>query len=285
MTTITDLCHAYTMYSKEYKKSYRSDCSKFNKYIIPQLGDMKVVEVTRNDLQHYINGLTHLQRATRNRHIAIIKALFTFAREQEYIEKSPAAGMRAYKEPASLRKAMEPEEFAKFIKVLKNEILIEPRDTLSLIMLLAFTGLRLGEARSALMQDVDFKKSMLFLRDTKSGDSRLVPLCGEAKDIILMQKNKHGSNGLIFRSKNGGMASEPRRLMTALCEKAGIDKYTPHSLRYTAGSAMLAATRDLYAVKRFLGHKCISTTTIYAQYFGGQQHEDIERAMALMLKG
>ena len=68
-----------------------------------------------------------------------------------------------------------------------------------------------------------------------------------------------------------------------ICEKSGIGPFTIHELRYTAGSAMLAATRDLYAVKRFLGHKCLSTSERYANYFGVQQHDDIERAISIML--
>ncbi|WP_414627516.1 tyrosine-type recombinase/integrase [Lelliottia amnigena] len=87
-----------------------------------------------------------------------------------------------------------------------------------------------------------------------------------------------------FAQRAGGEISEPRRLMKRICEKAGIGPFTIHELRYTAGSAMLAATRDLYAVKRFLGHKCLSTSERYASYFGGQQHADIEKAMGLMLK-
>lgn len=116
---------------------------------------------------------------------------------------SPVAGMRTFKEPASLRKTLEPEEFSSLIRVLKEEVVAEPRDTLSLIMLLAFTGMRLGEARAALIEDINFKQSTLFLRDSKSGDSRLVPLCCDAKEILRMQQSKYGATGLIFRSMKG----------------------------------------------------------------------------------
>lgn len=151
------------------------------------------------------------------------------------MDKSPVAGMRAYKEPASLRRALEPEEFTSLIRVLKEEILAEPRDTLSLIMLLAFTGMRLGEARAGFIEDVNFNNNTLFLRDSKSGDSRLVPLCSEAREVILMQQEKYGSTGLIFRSKSGGMVSEPRRLMEKLCEKAGIRKCLLHEYDIVQG--------------------------------------------------
>lgn len=267
-----------------HKKSYSSDFSKVKKYIIPRLGDIDIHEMKKRDIAAYIQSLDGLKQSTWNRHLALLKAIFSWAVEFDYLEVSPAAGIKAFREPASLRRAMEPEEFSLFIKALRTEIQADDRDTLQLLHLLAFTGMRLGEARGACAEDVNFTRKTLFLKDTKSGDSRLVPLCGEAMDIVYLQLNKHGNHGLLFRSTSGGKISEPRRLMKKICEKAGIVPFTIHELRYTAGSAMLAATRDLYAVKRFLGHKCLSTSERYANYFGGQQHADIEKAMSLMLK-
>lgn len=281
---LTELCHLYLEYSKVYKKSYRTDCSKISRYIIPLLGEIKLAEVNRNDIRRYICELVNLKSSTKNRHLALIKAIMTFAVEYGYINTSPAAGIKSFNEPGSLRRAMEPDEFSMFIKVLQSEALTENRDTLKLLLLLAFTGMRLGEARSARIEDINFAKKLLHLKDSKAGCDRLVPLCGEAMEVIMAQREIYGQKGLIFRSRTGGMVTEPRRLMAALCKKAGIDKFTIHEIRYTAGSAMLAATRDIYAVKRFLGHKNIKTTERYVQYFGGQQHEDIEKAMALMLR-
>ncbi|WP_180255278.1 tyrosine-type recombinase/integrase [Enterobacter hormaechei] len=258
--TLAELCHIYLQYTRGYKKSSHTDSSKISNYIVPQLGDTEIEDITRLQIQSYINGLTHLKSSTLNRHINLLKAIFSFGCEYGYIDKSPVAGMRTYKEPASFRKTLEPEEFSSLIRVLKEEMVLEPRDTLSLIMLLAFTGMRLGEARAGLIEDINFKQSTLFLRDSKSGDSRLVPLCSEAKEVLRMQQNKYGATGLIFRSVNGGTVSEPRRLMAKLCEKAGIRKCLLHELRYTAGSAMLAATNNIYAVKVFLGHRNIKTT-------------------------
>ncbi|EPC1625783.1 tyrosine-type recombinase/integrase [Yersinia enterocolitica] len=282
--TLAELCHIYLLHTRGYKKSSHTDKSKISNYIVPQLGDIEILDITRLKIQSYINGLTHLKCSTRNRHLNLIKAIYSFAVEFGYMDISPVAGMRTFKEPASLRKTLEPGEFSSLIRVLKEEVVAEPRDTLSLIMLLAFTGMRLGEARAALIEDINFKQSTLFLRDSKSGDSRLVPLCRDAKEILRMQQSKYGATGLIFRSMKGGMVSEPRRLMAKLCEKAGIRKCLLHELRYTAGSAMLAATNNIYAVKVFLGHRNIKTTERYISFFRGQQHEDVEKAMTLMLK-
>jgi integrase len=282
---LAELLPDYMKFALIHKKSYFSDFSKINKYILPRLGEFDIHEMNKRDIAAYLQSLDGLRSSTKNRHLALLKAVLTWSVEYGYLDNSPAAGMKAFREPASLRKAMQPGEFCLFIKTLRAEIQAEDRDTLQLLHLLAFTGMRLGEARGACINDIDFTRKTLFLRDTKSGDSRLVPLCGDAMDIVYLQLKKYGNHGLLFRGRSGGKVTEPRRLMAALCQKAGIDKYTPHSLRYTAGSAMLAATRDLYAVKRLLGHKCIKTTTIYAQYFGEQQHADVEKAMAMMLKG
>ncbi|EEJ5470567.1 tyrosine-type recombinase/integrase [Salmonella enterica subsp. diarizonae serovar 60:k:z] len=251
--TLAELCHIYLQYTRGYKKSSHTDSSKISNYIVPQLGNTEIEYITRLQIQSYLNGLTNLKNSTKNRHLNLVKAIFSFAVEHCYMDKSPVAGMRTYKEPASLRKTLEPEEFSSLIRILKEEIVAEPRDTLSLIMLLAFTGMRLGEARAGLIEDINFKQSTLFLRDSKSGDSRLVPLCREAKEVLRMQQNKYGTAGLIFRSISGGMVSEPRRLMAKLCEKAGIRKCLLHELRYTAGSAMLAALKIYMPSRYFWG--------------------------------
>lgn len=282
---LSELLPDYMKYAYIYKKSYFSDFSKINKYILPRLGELDIHEMKKRDIAAYLQSLDGLKHSTKNRHLSLLKAVFTWAVEYGYLESSPAAGMKAFREPASLRRAMEPTEFSVFIKTLRAEIRADDRDTLQLLHFLAFTGLRLGEARGACIDDVNFTRKTLFLFDTKSGDSRLVPLCSEAMNIVYLQLNKHGAHGLLFRSTSGGKISEPRRLMKRICEKAGISPFTIHETRYSAGASMLAVTRDIYAVQKFLGHKQISTTQRYAQYFGVQQHADVERAMALMLKG
>lgn len=280
---LAELLPDYMKFALIHKKSYFSDFSKINKYILPRLGEFDIHEMNKRDIAAYLQSLDGLRSSTKNRHLALLKAVLTWGVEYGYLDSSPAAGMKAFREAASLRRAMEPSQFSAFMQVLDDEIKLEPRDTLLILAFLGLTGMRLGEARSADIKCINMSKKTLFLNDTKSGDSRLVPLCQRAMDIVLMQMSKYGNNGLLFRSEAGGRISEPRRLMTAICERAGIERFTIHELRYTAGSAMLAATRDVYAVKRFLGHKCMSTTAIYAQYFGVQQHDDVERAMALML--
>lgn len=194
----------YMKYAYIYKKSYFPDFSKINKYILPRLGELDIHEMKKRDIAAYLQSLDGLKPSTKNRHLSLLKAVFTWAVEYGYLESSPAAGMKAFREPASLRRAMEPAEFSVFIKTLRAEIRADDRDTLQLLHFLAFTGLRLGEARGACVDDVNFTRKTLFLQDTKSGDSRLVPLCSEAMNIVYVQLKQYGNHGLLFRSTSGG---------------------------------------------------------------------------------
>jgi integrase len=122
--------------------------------------------------------------------------------------------------------------------------------------------MRLGEARSACIEDLNLTRKTLFLRDTKAEIHAWYRYVVKLWRLFI-QTDETRQSGSAVPICDGTKVAEPRRLMKKICEKAGIVPFTIHELRYTAGSAMLAATRDLYAVKRFLGHKCLSTSERY----------------------
>ncbi len=92
--TLAELCHIYLQHTRGYKKSSHTDKSKISNYIVPQLGDTKIEDITRLKIQSYLNGLTNLKNSTKNRHLNLVKAIFSFAVEHCYMDKSPVAGMR-----------------------------------------------------------------------------------------------------------------------------------------------------------------------------------------------
>ena len=109
---LAELLPDYLNYAILYKKSYTSDLSKVKNYILPRLGNAELHEINRRDIASYIHGLDGLKPSTRNRHLALLKAIFSWAVEYDYLEVSPAAGIKAFREPSSLRRAMEPKSSA-----------------------------------------------------------------------------------------------------------------------------------------------------------------------------
>lgn len=63
--------------NKGIKRSARTDLSKIHKYLLPRLGDKKIADMTEADIVAYLHDLD-LKPATRNRHLALIKAVFTW---------------------------------------------------------------------------------------------------------------------------------------------------------------------------------------------------------------
>lgn len=142
---LAELLPNYLNYALTYKKSYSSDFSKVNKYIFPGLGDIDIHEMKKRDITAYLQSLDGLQNSTRNRHLALLKAILSWTVDQGHLDSSPAIGMKSFRERVSLRRAMEPSEYSVFIKTLRDEIQVDDRDTLQLLPLLVCGWERLVE--------------------------------------------------------------------------------------------------------------------------------------------
>ncbi len=65
--------------------------------LLSQKGAMQITDVSRQELEEYLNSLTHLSYTTHNRHQAIIQALLNFAVEQGYLNANPLAQLKRRK--------------------------------------------------------------------------------------------------------------------------------------------------------------------------------------------
>ena len=98
---------------------------------------------------------------------------------------------------------------------------------------------------------------------TKTGESRVIPLNKIALEIIKKQKGRNSE--YVFTQKNGSKIHPDRpyhSLKTAL-KNLGLEGDI-HKLRHTFASKLVMKGRPLYDVQKLLGHKDIETTMIYA---------------------
>jgi len=138
----------------------------------------------------------------------------------------------------------------------------------AVLLLLYGSGLRISEA-------LDLTADVLPLSETlrvtgKRGKTRIVPLLAQVREAIdhyiALCPHVMESDQPIFRGKRGGPLSANliRRVVQQARGKLGIsDRTTPHALRHSFATHLLAGGADLRSLQELLGHASLSSTQVY----------------------
>ncbi|MBE0421206.1 site-specific integrase [Pseudoalteromonas nigrifaciens] len=140
-----------------------------------------------------------------------------------------------------------------------------------IIILAIETGMRRGEIANArnkqelekagycciCWEGFNAKDSTLFLKDTKNGESRVVPLSRRAKEVILKQPRK--LNGPIFDILSDSVG----HAFNKVAERAGIDDFRFHDLRHEATSRLFEKGLQMMEVSAITGHKDLASLKRY----------------------
>jgi len=253
----------YIPHAKVVKKSYKSDISKLNNYLLPKFGKRLLHSITKAQIRNYHQFIySKLSPATANKHLALCKAMFTYAVENEFLEQSVAKGIKTFKENNQRTRYLSEDECRRFITASKKE---SNQDAAQLFLLLLSTGMRLGEALNAKFEDFDETTSSLYLPETKSGMGRHVKLNDVALDIFTAQLKKHAAVGYVFHGKNiNASMSRPARVFYRILKEAGIEGLRIHDLRHSFSSILIQNGAYMYELKTILGHSSIKVTERYA---------------------
>ncbi len=148
-------------------------------------------------------------------------------------------------------------------ELLQAPILLKHR---VMIAMLYGCGLRCQELRKLKIQDVDFERNMIHIRQSKGKKDRYVPmgsvLMNEIKSYLMQDKPVRW----LFNGKdyNGYSPQGVQRAIREAHRKTSIQKrITPHTLRHTYATHLLEQGLDIVSIKELLGHSFIQTTMIY----------------------
>lgn len=147
------------------------------------------------------------------------------------------------------------------------------------IMLLAFdTGLRGVDIRTLCLKDIDWKKGLLYLRQSKTGAPLILPLDGKVMNAIadyILTGRPECSYDEIFLTVKGPARPMNKRhcAFTSLCDKyfhaANVDKVPGrsfHSLRRSFATELSEAGVPIETISQMLGHKSIEEDKPYLSY-------------------
>ena len=223
---------------------------------------------------------------TLGRGLAGLRSFLRHLERKGLANAAGATAVRSPKQPKSLPKPLSDRQAIAVVDAkeqLADEPWIRTRNA-AVLALLYGCGLRMSEALS--LTPADFAGSPTSLRITGKGDkTRIVPLITPARsgveDYIRLCPFSLAEDKPLFRGVRGGplqpaiIQREMQRLRGAL----GLpDSATPHALRHSFATHLLAGGGDLRTIQELLGHASLSTTQVYTGVDSARLLEIYDRA-------
>jgi len=155
----------------------------------------------------------------------------------------------------------------------------------AILELLYGSGLRIGEAVRADLQDLDLRERVLLVRNGKGRKDRVVPVTGRAVaalELYLRESRPALAKSVdpaLFLSTQGARLQIPG--MRAQVERHGRAigaTLTPHALRHTCATHLLKGSASIRHVQELLGHKRLTTTALYTRVAIADLRQVIARA-------
>jgi integrase/recombinase XerC len=235
------------------------------------IGPAALTGVTAADLRAFLadRRAGGLGPSSAARELSGVRAFLRYAAEQEgSVAQLPRT--RAPKRPRTLPRPAAPDdvvELAENAAEAASEPWIGARD-LAILLLLYGAGLRVAEALS-LSADVLPIGSTLKVMGKRS-KTRIVPVVPAVRQAIDEYARQcpyplRGSVPLFVGARGGPLNADlVRRAVAAARRRLGLpDTLTPHALRHSFATHLLARGADLRALQELLGHASLSSTQIY----------------------
>ncbi|HEY8582587.1 MAG TPA: tyrosine recombinase, partial [Capillimicrobium sp.] len=209
--------------------------------------------------------------ATLQRKAACLRSFYRHLRRDEIITHDPTAELRAPRKDQRLPAVLSRDEIARLLAAPRGTEPAALRDR-ALLELMYACGLRASEAIGLTVGDVDLDAGML--RATGKGSKeRIVPVGRQAISALraYVERGRPAFVGVqaephLFVNQRGtGLTRQGLyKIVQGYARSVGLDgKMSPHTLRHTFATHLLAGGCDLRALQEMLGHADIATTQIY----------------------
>lgn len=268
-------------------------------YVAPQWGTRTVGSIRPSEVETWIREVgdgtaktARIRRAASGkprsasvvlRAVGVLAGILDVAVRDERIPKNPARGSSNLPRKVSKK----PRRYLTHDDVFRFAEATPDRTRGTLIVVLAYTGIRWGEAVALRVRDVNMLRRRLHIERTatevegvihvgppKSWENRSVPFPALLVDRLAEQCENKNPDALVFASGAGTFLMRPDTsdgrnswFLTAL-RSAGLDRLTPHDLKHTAASLAVSAGANVKALQRMLGHKSAAMTLdTYADLF------------------
>ncbi len=214
---------------------------------------------------------TPVAAATLRRKAACLRSFYRHLRREGTIVHDPTAELRGPRRTQHLPTALTRGEVSRLLAVPGGSEPLALRDH-ALLELMYACGLRVSEATGMELRDIDLEEGVLRARG-KGAKERIVPIGSSAITAMraYIQRGRPALVGVQVQSRlfvnhrGAGLTRQGLyKIVQGHARHAGLEqKMSPHTLRHTFATHLLAGGCDLRSLQEMLGHSDLATTQIY----------------------
>ncbi|MCH5641425.1 site-specific integrase [Gordonia sp. ABSL49_1] len=261
--------------------------------ILPRWEDVPLRDVRYDDMQVWVSGLSVKGGSTRfakrglsaSRVIQahqVVGAVMKFAVRSKYLAVNPAEGIDLPDRTEVEQRYLSHEQ--------AHRLAVASGHYRTFVLVLAYCGLRFGEAAALRVGSVDLKarritvsRSVTYVTGQgqvegapKNRTSRKVPVPKFLVPLLRTEIGVRGAGELVFPGREGSWLTEGqvRWVFDTAAEAIGEKGLTPHELRHTCASLAIQAGGNVKVLQTLLGHK---TATLTLDRYGHLFPDDLDR--------
>ncbi|MDQ2659455.1 MAG: site-specific integrase [Verrucomicrobiota bacterium] len=243
---------------KARSKDYREMMIDFINRSWPALFGMDVRKVGERDCQEWlVRFQKHYAPSVVNNAVGTLRGVFAEAVDCGARFGDPAANLSRMRIRPKRLELPSRAEFLRFVEEIRTAGARQSKDCANLVKFLAYSGVRIGEAKFVNWADANFERRQMHVRGdpvtaTKNGETRYVPMIPELEQMLKELRSERSSEPAtdsvmrVFECQNS---------MTHAAAKIGMKRITHHDLRHLFATICIESGVDIPTVSRWLGHK------------------------------
>jgi integrase/recombinase XerD len=255
--------------------SYRSDLLQFGGFLAER--EIDVVEVRARDVSEFLTDLAtgageaRAATSTIQRKAATLRSFYRHLRREGVLETDPTAALTTPRSGQRLPNVLGHAEVRRLLDQPNGSEPIDLRDR-ALLELMYAAGLRASELVELELARLDLEDGLVRVRG-KGSKERVVPVGSVA--LSALRRYLRGGrpelvgervqNRLFLNFRGGPLTRQGLyKIVQRHAKAAGLDgRMSPHTLRHTFATHLLAGGCDLRSLQEMLGHADVATTQVY----------------------
>jgi len=265
--------------SRNTLSAYRCDLLQFCEFLDRR--GLTVGETAHGDLAAFLSELAAgseehppVAPTTLARKVACLRSFYRHLRLDAAIDHDPTADLHGPRKPQRLPHVLSRGDVAKLLAQPQGSEPLALRDR-ALLETMYACGLRASEAVGLELSDVDLEEGLLRARG-KGSKERMVPIgrkavtallayCRSGRPVLTNARPAGVQSRLFVNRRGGGLTRQGLyKIVQGHARRAGLeDRMSPHTLRHSFATHLLAGGCDLRSLQEMLGHADLATTQVY----------------------